>query len=111
MLTIWGSMHSEQKQQRHPAGHIGTDEDDEAAATLATGVLHLRLADFVRQLATIRVDGPHRAAGLERFGRLLRRPALGRLQTRPRPRLTREPAEGTGRCWPAGPGTIQRRPA
>jgi cholesterol oxidase len=51
------------------AGHIGADEDDEAAATLATGVLHLRLADFVRQLATIRVDGPHRAAGLERFGR------------------------------------------
>ena len=51
------------------AGHTGADEDDEAAATLATGVLHLRLADFVRQLATIRVDGPHRAAGLERFGR------------------------------------------
>ena len=23
----------------------------------------------MRQLATIRVDGPHRAAGLERFGR------------------------------------------
>jgi cholesterol oxidase len=46
-----------------------TPEDNEAAATLATGVLHLRLADFVCQLATIRVDGPHPAAGLERSGR------------------------------------------
>jgi cholesterol oxidase len=50
------------------AGYVGVDEDD-GAATLATGVLHLRLADFVRQLATIRVEGPHSAAGLQRFGR------------------------------------------
>ena len=50
------------------AGHVRADEDD-GAATLATGILHLRLADFARQLATIRVEGPHRAAGLERFGR------------------------------------------
>jgi cholesterol oxidase len=48
-------------------GHVSPGEDEQAR-TLATGTLHLSPADFARQLTTIRVDGPHRAAALERFG-------------------------------------------
>jgi cholesterol oxidase len=50
------------------AGHVAPEEDDEARI-VAAGTLHLHITDFVRQLATMRVDGPHCAAGLERFGR------------------------------------------
>ncbi len=50
------------------AGHVAPVEDDQARI-LAAGTLHLHITDFVRQLTTIRVDGPHCAAGLERFGR------------------------------------------
>ena len=50
------------------AGHVAPAEDDQARI-LAAGTLHLHITDFVRQLATIRVEGPHCAAGLERFGR------------------------------------------
>ena len=49
-------------------GHVAPEEDDQALI-LAAGTLHLHITDFVRQLATIRVEGPHCAAGLERFGR------------------------------------------
>ncbi len=48
-------------------GYVAAGED-EGARTLATGTLHLSPAAFARQLATIRVEGPHRAAALERFG-------------------------------------------
>jgi cholesterol oxidase len=50
------------------AGHVAPEEDDQARI-LAAGTLHLHISDFVRQLATLRVDGPHCAEGLERFGR------------------------------------------
>ena len=50
------------------AGHVPPEEDDQALI-LAAGTLHLHITDFVRELATIRVEGPHCAAGLERFGR------------------------------------------
>jgi cholesterol oxidase len=48
-------------------GHVADGEDDQAR-TLAVGTLHLSPADFARQLCTMRVDGPHGAAALERFG-------------------------------------------
>lgn len=48
-------------------GHVAADKDD-GARILAAGTLHLRLADFARQLTTIRAKGPHAAAALERFG-------------------------------------------
>jgi cholesterol oxidase len=48
-------------------GHVPAG-GDEQARTVATGTLHLSPADFARQLTTIRVDGPHGAAALERFG-------------------------------------------
>ena len=50
------------------AGHVAPEEDD-GARILAAGTLHLHITDFVRQLATLRVEGPHCADGLERFGR------------------------------------------
>jgi cholesterol oxidase len=50
------------------AGHVAPEEDDQARI-LAAGTLHLHISAFVRQLATIRVEGPHGAGGLERFGR------------------------------------------
>ena len=50
------------------AGHVAPEEDDQALI-LAAGTLHLHITSFVRELATIRVEGPHCAAGLERFGR------------------------------------------
>jgi cholesterol oxidase len=49
-------------------GFVGADED-EGARILAAGTLHLQLSDFARQLTTIRTEGPHRVAALERFGR------------------------------------------
>jgi cholesterol oxidase len=48
-------------------GHVADGEDDQAR-TLAVGTLHLSPADFARQLCTMRVEGPHGAAALERFG-------------------------------------------
>jgi cholesterol oxidase len=50
------------------AGHVAAQEDDQARI-LAAGTLHLHITDFVRELTTIRVEGPHCAAGMERFGR------------------------------------------
>ncbi len=50
------------------AGHVAAEEDDQARI-LAAGTLHLHITDFVRELTTIRVEGPHCAAGMERFGR------------------------------------------
>jgi cholesterol oxidase len=50
------------------AGHVAAQEDDQARI-VAAGTLHLHITDFVRELTTIRVEGPHRAAGTERFGR------------------------------------------
>ncbi len=50
------------------AGHVAAQEDDQARI-LAAGTLHLHITDFVRELTTIRVEGPHGAAGTERFGR------------------------------------------
>jgi cholesterol oxidase len=49
-------------------GHVAAD-DDEGARILAAGTLHLHLADFARQLTTIRTEGAHRAVAFERFGR------------------------------------------
>jgi cholesterol oxidase len=50
------------------AGHVAAQEDDQARI-LAAGTLHLHITDFVRELTTIRVEGPHSAAGTQRFGR------------------------------------------
>ncbi|HEX9030684.1 MAG TPA: GMC family oxidoreductase, partial [Streptosporangiaceae bacterium] len=49
------------------AGHVAAAQDD-GARVLATGTLRLRLTEFAHQLTTIRADGPHRVAALERFG-------------------------------------------
>jgi cholesterol oxidase len=50
------------------AGQVAPEQDDQARI-LAAGTLHLHITDFVRELTTIRVEGPHCAAGLQRFGR------------------------------------------
>jgi cholesterol oxidase len=50
------------------AGHVAAQEDDQARI-LAAGTLHLHITDFVRELTTIRVEGPHQVGGMERFGR------------------------------------------
>ncbi len=53
-------------------GHVGADEE-EGAPVVASGVLRILKADFVRQLTTFRTAGPNpaaRARGLARFGRL-----------------------------------------
>ena len=50
------------------AGHVAAQEDDQARI-LAAGTLHLHITDFVRELTTIRVEGPDCAAGMQRFGR------------------------------------------
>ena len=51
------------------AGRSCGPEEDGQARILAAGTLHLHITDFVRELTTIRVEGPHPAAGMERFGR------------------------------------------
>jgi len=48
-------------------GHVAEGQDDQAR-TLAMGTLHLSVEDFARQCTTIRAEGPHRVAALERFG-------------------------------------------
>jgi cholesterol oxidase len=48
-------------------GHIMEDGDD-TAAIVGAGMLHIQVADFVRQLTTFRAHGPHGLAALERFG-------------------------------------------
>ncbi len=50
------------------AGHVPPEQDDQALI-LAAGTLHLHITGFVRELATIRAEGPHGAAGVQRFGR------------------------------------------
>jgi cholesterol oxidase len=50
------------------AGHV-PPEDDDRARIIAAGTMHLHITDFVRELTTIRVEGPDCAAGMERFGR------------------------------------------
>ena len=55
-------------------GHV--DADGEATAeVVAAGILNIYLVDFMKQLTTFRVDGPHRARALNRFGGLF----LGKL--------------------------------
>ena len=49
-------------------GHVGDGEDDRARI-VGAGTLRLRPAEFARELATFRTDGPDGAAALERFGR------------------------------------------
>jgi cholesterol oxidase len=48
-------------------GYVDDGQDDQAR-TLAMGTLHLSVEDFARQCTTIRAEGPHRVAALERFG-------------------------------------------
>jgi cholesterol oxidase len=48
-------------------GYVAEGQDD-LARTLAMGTLHLSVEDFARQCTTIRAEGPHRVAALERFG-------------------------------------------
>jgi cholesterol oxidase len=48
-------------------GHVADGEDDHARI-VGAGTLHLRVAEFARQLTTFRTSGPHGAAALERFG-------------------------------------------
>ena len=49
-------------------GHVGEDEEDDAQI-VAAGVLHIRLADFARQLTTFRTSGPDGLEKLLSFGR------------------------------------------
>ena len=47
------------------------DDEEESAETIAAGVLRVGLADFLKQLATFRTEGPtlsDRASALSRFG-------------------------------------------
>jgi cholesterol oxidase len=53
-------------------GHVPGEQD---AKTLGVGVLHIRKRDFVRQLTTLRADGPDPAGTLRKFGTFF----LGRL--------------------------------
>jgi cholesterol oxidase len=50
------------------AGHVSAAQEA-GARVLATGIMHLRLTEFARQLTTFRTEGPHGAAALERFGK------------------------------------------
>lgn len=53
-------------------GHVGL-EDEEGAPIVASGIIHIHLFDFFKQLATFRTEGPtaqDRASALARFGRL-----------------------------------------
>ncbi|WP_242614569.1 GMC oxidoreductase [Actinomadura roseirufa] len=49
-------------------GHVA-EEDEDGAAVLAAGVLHIQLTDFARQLTTFRTAGPDGAGKLIDFGR------------------------------------------
>ncbi|MFF5262752.1 GMC oxidoreductase [Actinomadura viridis] len=49
-------------------GHV-PEGGDEGAQVLASGVLHIQLTDFARQLTTFRTAGPGGAAALVEFGR------------------------------------------
>jgi cholesterol oxidase len=49
-------------------GHVAEGEEDHARI-VGAGTLHLRVAEFARQLTTFRTSGPNGAAALERFGR------------------------------------------
>jgi len=49
-------------------GHVPEGGDADATA-VAAGVLHIRLPDFARQLATFRASGEDAAEALVRFGR------------------------------------------
>ena len=58
-------------------GHVGPN-DDSGAKSVAGGILHLLVPDFLKQLTTFHIEGPtlvDRAAALGRFGRLF----LGKL--------------------------------
>jgi cholesterol oxidase len=50
---------------------------DDPADVLGAGVLYLRKRDFLQELLTVRVSGPHPARALDRFGRFF----LGQLWT------------------------------
>jgi cholesterol oxidase len=50
-------------------GHV-EDGDDEAAEVVASGVIHIHLRDFAKQLTTFRADPPGHVEALARFGRL-----------------------------------------
>lgn len=47
-------------------GHVGVDEDEDAAL-IGAGVIHILPLDFARQLTTFRVKGPDRAGRLSAF--------------------------------------------
>jgi cholesterol oxidase len=49
-------------------GHVPEGEDDRAAV-LGAGTLHIQLTDFAEQLSTFRTAGPRGARALTRFGR------------------------------------------
>jgi cholesterol oxidase len=58
-------------------GHVGPN-DDSGAKSVAGGILHILVPDFLKQLTTFHIEGPtlvDRAAVLGRFGRLF----LGKL--------------------------------
>jgi cholesterol oxidase len=53
-------------------GHI-TASDEAAATIVASGIIHIYVRDFIKQLTTIRTEGPSladRIAATEKFGRL-----------------------------------------
>jgi cholesterol oxidase len=51
------------------AGHVGPDED-EAAETVASGILHIEPRDFARQMTTFDTEPDGRADAVARFGAL-----------------------------------------
>jgi cholesterol oxidase len=51
------------------AGHVGPDED-EAAETVASGILHIEPLDFARQMTTFDTEPDGRADAVGRFGAL-----------------------------------------
>jgi cholesterol oxidase len=54
------------------AGHVGAEEEPNAAI-LAAGIIHIQVADFLKELTTLRASGPtpiDRLRAMDRFGRL-----------------------------------------
>jgi cholesterol oxidase len=51
-------------------GHVPLGGPDTEAGTVAAGIITIHLPDFLKQLTTFDVRGPHRARASEAFGRL-----------------------------------------
>jgi cholesterol oxidase len=52
------------------AGHVGPDDDDDAAEVIASGILTIHLPDFGRQLTTFKTQPSGRVEAVSKFGQM-----------------------------------------